>query len=101
LRINQQIRGPTVRVIDENGGQLGVITIEEAQKLAEEAKLDLVEVVPTAAPPVCKIIDYGKYRYDQTKREKDKYQFSDNCASPVGQKTAAIFLYDAFRLERS
>lgn len=71
MRINRQIRAPKVRVIDEQGGQLGVIDIRDALRLSEEAGLDLVEVAPTAVPPVCKIIDYGKFRYDQTKREKE------------------------------
>lgn len=71
LRINQQIRAPKVRVIDQEGRQLGILTVREALALANEAGLDLVEIAPSADPPVCKIIDYGKYRYDQTKREKD------------------------------
>lgn len=72
MRTNHQIRSQSVRVIDEKGEQVGIISTREALRLAEEAKLDLVEIVPTANPPVCKIIDYGKYRYDQTKREKEK-----------------------------
>lgn len=71
MRVNRQIRAPKVRVIDEVGNQVGVITIQDAQRRAEEAGLDLVEVSPNATPPVCKIIDYGKFRYDQTKREKE------------------------------
>lgn len=71
MRINRQIRAPKVRVIDEEGNQAGVITIQDALRRAEEAGLDLVEVAPNAAPPVCKIINYGKFRYDQTKREKE------------------------------
>lgn len=71
LRINRQIRVPKVRVIDEEGGQLGVMGTREAQTLAQERGLDLVEVAPNAVPPVCKIIDYGKLRYDQTKKEKE------------------------------
>ncbi len=71
LRINRQIRAPRVRVISHDGKQVGVLPIREAQALAEEVGLDLVEIAPTAEPPVCKIIDYGKYRYDQTKREKE------------------------------
>jgi translation initiation factor IF-3 len=60
-----------VRVITHTGEQLGVLTLHEALTLAQEQGLDLVEIVPTAVPPVCKIIDYGKFRYDQTKREKE------------------------------
>lgn len=62
---------PKVRVITHTGEQLGILTIHEAMDKAKEAGLDLVEIVPTAVPPVCKIIDYGKFRYDQTKREKE------------------------------
>lgn len=71
MRVNRQIRAPKVRLIDHNGSQVGVISIQEAQRKAEEAGLDLVEVSPNANPPVCKVIDYGKFRYDQTKREKE------------------------------
>lgn len=71
MRVNRQIRVPKVRLIDENGEQVGVVPTFEAQKRADDANLDLVEVVPTSTPPVCKILDYGKYRYDQTKREKE------------------------------
>ena len=65
LMINEQIRDREVRVIGENGDQLGVMPVKEAQKLADEAGLDLVKIAPTAKPPVCKIVDYGKYRYEQ------------------------------------
>jgi len=71
LRVNKQIRVPKVRLINENGEQVGVVTITEALDLAQAAELDLVEVVATSSPPVCKIINYGKFRYDQTKREKE------------------------------
>jgi translation initiation factor IF-3 len=71
LRINRKIRALEVRVIDEDGQQAGVMPIREALALAEERGLDLVEISPNAAPPVCKVIDYGKFRYDQTKREKE------------------------------
>lgn len=71
MRVNKQIRVPKVRLINEKGEQVGVVTINEALELAEAAELDLVEVVPTSNPPVCKIINYGKFRYDQTKREKE------------------------------
>lgn len=76
MRINREIRVPKVRVIGQNGEQIGVLTIQEALKKAEEDGLDLVEIVPGANPPVCKIIDYGKYRYDQTKREKESKKAS-------------------------
>jgi len=71
LRINNQIRVPKVRLINSKGEQMGVVTLSEALAAAEEAELDLVEIAPEASPPVCKIIDFGKYRYDQTKREKE------------------------------
>ncbi|MBS0651938.1 MAG: translation initiation factor IF-3 [Verrucomicrobia bacterium] len=72
LRINREIRVPKVRVIDEDGGQVGVLTLLEALTRAEQAGLDLVEIAPNAEPPVCKIIDYGKYRYQLTKKEKEQ-----------------------------
>lgn len=71
MRVNKEIRVPKVRVINEVGEQLGIMTIQEAQALAVDAGLDLVEIVATAVPPVCKIINFGKFRYDQTKREKE------------------------------
>lgn len=71
MRINRQIRAPKVRVIDSVGKQVGILSIQEAQTLADAAGLDLVEIAPTAKPPVCKIIDYGKYRYQVTKKEKE------------------------------
>lgn len=69
--INEQIRDKEVRLIGEDGEQLGVLSAKDAQKLAREANLDLVKISPNAKPPVCKIIDYGKFRYEQTKREKE------------------------------
>ncbi|MBM3207656.1 MAG: translation initiation factor IF-3 [Chlamydiae bacterium] len=70
-RINREIRAAKVRVIDQDGEQLGVLTVPEAIAKAELAGLDLVEIAPNAEPPVCKIIDYGKYRYQMTKKEKE------------------------------
>ncbi len=69
--INEQIRDKEIRLIGEDGEQLGVMSSKEAMKLAEEAGLDLVKIAPTAKPPVCKIVDYGKYRYEQARREKE------------------------------
>ncbi len=69
--INEQIRDREVRLIGEDGEQLGVVSIGEAMKLAEQAELDLVKIAPTAKPPVCKIIDYGKYRYELSRKEKE------------------------------
>lgn len=71
LMINEQIRDREVRVVSESGEQLGVMPTKEAMKLALEAELDLVKIAPTAKPPVCKIIDYGKYRYELTRKEKE------------------------------
>ncbi len=69
--INEQIRDREVRLIGEHGEQLGIMSARDAYKLAQEAELDLVKVAPTAKPPVCKIVDYGKYRYEQARREKE------------------------------
>ncbi|NLG35564.1 MAG: translation initiation factor IF-3 [Lentisphaerae bacterium] len=69
-RINQRIRVPEVRLIGPNGDQLGVVATYAAQMQARQAGLDLVEISPTARPPVCRIMDYGKFRYDQSKKEK-------------------------------
>ena len=69
--INEQIRDREVRLIGEDGEQLGVMSAKEALKLAKEAELDLVKIAPTAKPPVCKIIDYGKYRYELARKEKE------------------------------
>lgn len=69
--INEQIRDKEVRVIGENNEQLGIMGVEEAMKLAEEAGVDLVKIAPNAAPPVCRIIDYGKFRYEQARKEKE------------------------------
>jgi translation initiation factor IF-3 len=68
LKINREIRALSVRVIDMEGGQLGVISLTDALAEAAKAGLDLVEVSPTAAPPVCRIMDYGKFRYQQSKK---------------------------------
>jgi len=65
--VNQEIFANTVRVIGNNGEQLGVFTIEKALGVAEEASLDLVEISPNAEPPVCKVMDFGKYQYEQKK----------------------------------
>ena len=69
--INEQIRDKEIRLISENGEQLGIMSAREALKIAQEAELDLVKIAPMAKPPVCKIIDYGKYKYEQTRKEKE------------------------------
>ena len=70
IMINEQIRDKEVRVIGEDGEQLGVMSSREALNMAREADLDLIKIAPTAKPPVCKIADYGKYKYEQVRREK-------------------------------
>jgi translation initiation factor IF-3 len=71
FRINNRIRAPQVRLIDDEGGQLGIVTLREALAIAEERGLDLMEVAPNAVPPVCRIVDYGKFRYEQTKKDRE------------------------------
>ena len=71
LMINEQIRDKEVRVIGENGEQLGIMSSKEAMALAEESGVDLVKIAPTAQPPVVRIVDYGKFKYEQLKREKE------------------------------
>ena len=69
--INEQIRDREVRLIGSNGEQLGIMSARDAMKIAREAELDLVKSAPTAKPPVCKIIDYGKYKYEMSRKEKE------------------------------
>ena len=69
--INEQIRDREIRVIGEDGEQLGIMSPKEAMKLAEEAGVDLVKIAPTAKPPVCKLVDYGKFKYEQVRKEKE------------------------------
>jgi len=73
-RVNERIRAPQVRVIDENGAQVGVMSSREALALAQSKELDLIEVAPNAVPPVCRIMDYGKYKYEQSKRERGQHR---------------------------
>ncbi|MCK4753680.1 MAG: translation initiation factor IF-3 [Calditrichia bacterium] len=70
-RINNQITAPEIRLIGPDGQQIGLVSIDQGQQLADEKGLDLVEISPDAKPPVCKVLDYGKYRYEISKREKD------------------------------
>lgn len=69
--INEQIRDKEIRLVGSDGEQLGIMSAKDALKLAKEAELDLVKIAPTAKPPVCKIIDYGKYRYELARKEKE------------------------------
>ena len=72
IRINERIRGvPQVRLVGPDGNQLGVVNIEKAQERASQYELDLVEVAPQASPPVCRIIDFSKFKYDQEKKERE------------------------------
>lgn len=71
LMINEQIRDREVRLIGEDGEQLGIMSSKDAYKLARDAELDLVKIAPQAKPPVCKIIDYGKYKYEMLRKEKE------------------------------
>jgi len=70
LPVNRQIRAKEIRLIGEGGEQLGVVPVPRALQIARERDLDLVEVSPTATPPVCRLLDYGKYRYEQAKKER-------------------------------
>src|SRR5690606_3512340 len=71
LRVNERIRVPEVRLVGPNGEQVGIVRIEDALRLAQEADLDLVEVAPTARPPVCKLMDYGKYKYETAQKARE------------------------------
>lgn len=71
MRINQQIKAPEVRLIAPDGTQVGIVTLKEALEYAAEANLDLVEVAPQATPPVCRVMDYGKYKYQQAKKQQE------------------------------
>ena len=71
LMINEEIRDREVRLIDQNGEQLGIMPTRRAMELAEQANLDLVKIAPQAKPPVCKLMDYGKYRFEQSKKERE------------------------------
>ncbi len=90
--MNEEIRVPQVRLIGEEGGQLGIVDIKEAQRLAREAELDLVEISPTAAPPVCRIMDYGKYKYQQQKKVHDQKKKTQ--ASEIRQLRIKTFRID-------
>ncbi len=71
MQINEEITDKEVRLISNDGEQLGIVSAAQAQKFAAEKNLDLVKIAPQAKPPVCKIMDYGKYRFEQSKREKE------------------------------
>lgn len=71
MQVNEEIRDKELRIVSESGEQLGIMSSKEALKIAEERNLDLVKIAPYAVPPVCKVMDYGKYRFEQSKREKE------------------------------
>ena len=87
--INEQIRDKEIRLIGENGEQLGIMSARDAMKMAKEAELDLVKIAPAAKPPVCKIIDYGKYRYEQARKEKEAKKTEDH----RGQRSSPVTEY--------
>lgn len=78
VRLNNQIRVPQVRVLDSEGNNLGVLNTREALKMAQDQSLDLVEINPRSVPPVCKILDYGKYKYDEKKKQQAAKQNQQN-----------------------
>ena len=85
LQINEQIRDREIRLVDSDGSQLGVMPLQKARELAEQRNLDLVKIAPQATPPVCKIIDYGKFRFEQSNREKEQRKNQrtvERCACP-------------------
>ena len=90
LMINEEIRDREVRLIDENGEQLGVMPTQKAMELAEERGLDLAKIQPTAKPPVCKLMDYDKYRYEQSRRERENRKNQRGVAIKEGQLSATI-----------
>ena len=71
LRINEEIMAKEMRLVDDANNQLGIVSRQEALRIAEERQLDLVEIAPRANPPVCRLMDYGKYKYEQSKKEKE------------------------------
>lgn len=92
--INEEIRDKEVRLIDENGGQQGVVKIAVAMAMAEERGLDLVKIAPNAVPPVCKLMDYGKYCYEQTKREKEQRKNQKTIEVKEVRLSATIDVHD-------
>ncbi len=78
MRVNERIRVPEVRLVGPNGEQVGIVRIEDALRLAEEADLDLVEVAATARPPVCRLMDYGKYKYEAAQKERESRRNQTN-----------------------
>ena len=94
LQINDAIKDKEVRVVDDNGGQLGIMKVSEAIKIAESRNLDLVKIAPKAVPPVCKIIDFGKYCYEQSKKEKEAKKNQNIISIKEVQLTLKIDVHD-------
>ncbi len=93
-RRNGKIRAREVRVIDESKGQLGVMPLVDALRLAQSKGLDLIEIAPNATPPVCRIVDYGKFRYEEAKKEKDSHQKQSGNRLKEIQLSAVIDAHD-------
>lgn len=94
LFINEQIRDKEVRLIDADGNQQGIVSLEVATNMAEEAGMDLVKISPNAVPPVCKIMDYGKYKFEQGKREKEQRKNQKVVELKEVRLSATIDLHD-------
>ena len=92
--INEEIRDPEVRLIDEKGEQMGIVEIRKAQAMADERSLDLVKISPNANPPVCKLMDYGKYRFEAGKREKEQRKNQKTVEIKEIRLSATIDLHD-------
>ena len=92
--INEEIRDPEVRLIDENGNQCGIVDVRDAQRLADERSLDLVKISPNSNPPVCKLMDYGKYRFEMAKREKEQRKNQKTIEVKETRLSATIDLHD-------
>ncbi len=94
LMINEQIRDKEVRLVSADGEQLGILSVKEAQQLANEKNLDLVKIAPQAKPPVCKIMDYGKYKFDAAKKEKEARKKQKTVSVKEVKFTASIEKHD-------
>lgn len=92
--MNDEIRAREVRLVSESGEQLGIVPLREARRMAEERNLDLVAVAPTAHPPVCRIMDYGKYKYEQAKRDKEARKNQHQVEIKEVRLTATIDQHD-------
>ena len=93
-QINEAIRDKEVRLVDENGEQLGIVKNDVAQRMAEERELDLVKIAPQAVPPVCKLMDYSKYRFEMQKREKEQRKNQKTIQLKEVRLSATIDVHD-------